>query len=46
MNITFLLGNGFDIGLGMPTRYEDFYKEYCKIVTGEDGDTENIIGRF
>lgn len=43
MNITFLLGNGFDIGLDMPTRYEDFYKEYCKIVTGDDGDTENII---
>lgn len=43
MNITFLLGNGFDIGLGMPTRYEDFYKEYCKIATGEDCDTENII---
>ena len=43
MNITFLLGNGFDIGLDMPTRYEDFYEEYCKIVTGENGDTDNII---
>lgn len=43
MNITFLLGNGFDIGLGMPTRYENFYKEYCKVISGEDGDTYNII---
>ena len=39
MNITFLLGNGFDIGIGMPTRYEDFYKEYCKITEEDD---ENI----
>ena len=30
MDITFLLGNGFDIGLGLKTRYEDFYEEYCK----------------
>lgn len=30
MNITFLMGNGFDIGIGMPTQYEDFYEEYCK----------------
>ena len=31
MIITFLLGNGFDIGIGMPTQYEDFYKEYCEL---------------
>lgn len=37
MDITFILGNGFDIGLGMPTRYEDFYKEYCQI-KAEDND--------
>ena len=29
MNVTFLIGNGFDLGVGMHTRYEDFYKEYC-----------------
>lgn len=28
MKVTFLLGNGFDIGLGLKTRYEDFYKIY------------------
>lgn len=28
MDITFLIGNGFDIGLGLKTRYGDFYSEY------------------
>ena len=35
MNITFLVGNGFDIGIGLKTQYEDFYKEYC-VVTKDD----------
>ena len=26
MNITFFIGNGFDLAQGLPTRYEDFYK--------------------
>lgn len=26
MNITFLIGNGFDVNLGLKTRYEEFYK--------------------
>lgn len=30
MNITFLLGNGFDINLGLNTRYKDFYKYYTQ----------------
>lgn len=28
MNITFLIGNGFDLNLGLNTRYADFYKYY------------------
>lgn len=28
MNITFLIGNGFDINTGLKTRYCDFYKYY------------------
>jgi hypothetical protein len=28
MNILFFIGNGFDINLGMETRYRDFYKYY------------------
>lgn len=30
MNITFLIGNGFDINLGLKTRYTDFYPYYLK----------------
>lgn len=39
MNITFLIGNGFDIGIGLKTRYEDFYQEYCHIAAD---DSDNI----
>ena len=39
MNITFLIGNGFDINLGLETRYSDFLKEYKTI---KDGDNEYI----
>lgn len=39
MNITFLIGNGFDIGIGLNTRYGDFYKKYC---ADKEGDNENI----
>lgn len=28
MNILFLIGNGFDLNLGMKTKYSDFYKHY------------------
>lgn len=30
MNITFLVGNGFDLNLKLNTRYSDFYKYYIK----------------
>lgn len=30
MNITFLIGNGFDINLGLKTTYQAFYKYYVK----------------
>lgn len=42
MNVTFLVGNGFDIGLGLKTRYSDFYEEYCK---ADKADSE-IITKF
>lgn len=29
MNITFLVGNGFDINLGLKTKYTNFYPYYC-----------------
>ena len=30
MNITFLIGNGFDINLGLKTRYSDFYPYFIE----------------
>lgn len=30
MNITFLIGNGFDLACGLKTRYIDVYKKYCE----------------
>lgn len=39
MNITFLMGNGFDIGLGLKTSYEDFYPHYCEV---QPTDNDNI----
>lgn len=33
MNILFLIGNGFDLNLGMKTGYHDFYKYYSSIET-------------
>lgn len=29
MNITFMIGNGFDIGLGMATSFKEFFPIYC-----------------
>lgn len=31
MNIVYIIGNGFDINLGLKTRYSDFYKYYQSI---------------
>ncbi len=39
MNITFLIGNGFDLNLGLKTRYTDFLEEYLK---DEPGDSKEI----
>ncbi len=30
MNVTFLIGNGFDLNLGLKTKYADFIKQYLK----------------
>ena len=38
MNITFLIGNGFDLKLGLNTRYSDFYSYYH-----EKASKESII---
>ena len=44
MNITFLIGNGFDIKLGLKTRYTDFYPVY--IASNKDKDINDSAKRF
>lgn len=36
MNTVYLIGNGFDINLGLPTKYIDFYNYYLKLLDMED----------
>lgn len=42
MNITYMIGNGFDIALGLKTRYSDFMKHYC----GLDKNSSPVLARF
>ena len=41
MNITFMIGNGFDINLGLKTSYADFLDHYLS-----QPDGSGVIGRF
>ena len=39
MNVTLIIGNGFDLNMGLPTSYSDFYHYYLKVdspVSGTD----------
>lgn len=40
-NITFIIGNGFDIGIGMKSRYEDMYRSYVNSYS-----VSNVISNF
>ena len=31
MNTVYLIGNGFDVNIGLPTRYVDFYNHYLAL---------------
>ena len=41
MNITYLIGNGFDISCGLKTRYVDFINEYLE-ADNDDPDIRNF----
>ena len=41
-HVTFLIGNGFDLNVGLKTRYTDFYKIYAK----ENAADSDAISRF
>lgn len=43
MNITYLIGNGFDVNIGLKSRYADFYDTYVKIHSDNEAD---VIKRF
>ena len=36
MNITYLIGNGFDRNMGLSTSFSDFLKEFLKEAEGDD----------
>lgn len=31
MNVTYIIGNGFDLNLGLKTGYQDFYDYYIEV---------------
>ena len=41
MNIVFLIGNGFDLNLGLKTRYRNFY-DYYVALPKKNGAVRNI----
>lgn len=43
MNITYLIGNGFDVNIGIKSRYADFYKYYAN--QHPDGESD-VVKRF
>lgn len=42
MDITFILGNGFDIQLGLQSRYSNFLREYIKIAPEDNNNIKEF----
>ncbi len=40
MNITFLIGNGFDLNLGLATTFSAFLEDYCKIAAPDSSEIQ------
>jgi hypothetical protein len=43
MNITYLIGNGFDVNIGLKSSYADFYKSYVNNHLDNEAD---VVTRF
>lgn len=43
MNITYLIGNGFDVNIGLKSSYADFYKSY---VNNHPDNEPDVVTRF
>lgn len=42
MVVTYLIGNGFDVNLGLPTKYSDYYQEYLEGIKNlDDSNPDN-----
>ena len=46
MNVLYLIGNGFDLRLGLPTRYEDFLDYYEKRCSLSDTSEAESITKY
>lgn len=46
MNITFLIGNGFDLNLGLKTSYKDFLDTYASNILNDKMGNNNILSYF
>lgn len=46
MIITFIIGNGFDLQMGLKTRYSDFYKVYKRLKVKRKNVNPEIISKF
>lgn len=42
MKITYMIGNGFDLNIGLKTSFSDFFKEYCNSKDHDDEVIENF----
>lgn len=42
MNITFLIGNGFDLGLGVRSKFKDFFPKYVKKSENKKDDIKKL----
>lgn len=42
MNITFFIGNGFDVGMGLHSKFSDYFPRYIE----ESANKNKIIRRF
>ncbi len=42
MNITFLIGNGFDVGVGMESKFKQFFPKYIDAAQTKDEDIKQL----
>ncbi len=43
MNITFMIGNGFDLGIGMKSCFTDYFPKYCEAAEKSENETMKAL---